>query len=107
MPDSLIGALLYYFVCIALLLFMGLVFWLGSRTWSFLHGNLRLPSFPKPLLRLLWRLDKRCINCGGYPRLPKRPVCQPCSLSLLRSFGAHTEYMEHHAVRRPKGQMLG
>ena len=107
MPDSLIGALLYYFVCITFLLFMGLMCWLGGRSWSFLRRNFRLPSFPKPLLRLFWRLDKRCTNCGGYPKLPKRPVCQPCSLAQLRFFGACTEHTGAHTLRRPKGQMPG
>lgn len=105
MPDSLLTCFLYYFGGIAFVLFMALSFWLGGQAWllvRWLFGFLFVPLF---LRRLIWTLDKRCANCGGYPKLPGRPICQTCSLAMLRSFGAHTEYTGVHTVRRPKGQM--
>jgi len=66
-----------------------------------------LIAIPRSILHFIWWLDKRCANCGGYPKLPGRPVCQPCSLALLRSFGAYSEHTGYHTIRRPKGQMPG
>lgn len=32
---------------------------------------------------LWWRSIESCWNCGGYPQLPGRHICQPCSLRGL------------------------
>lgn len=105
MPDSLITCFLYYFGGIAFILFMALCFWLGARTWTLLCRLVGYLSVPLFLRRFVWRLDKRCTHCGGYPKLPGRPMCQPCSLRLLSSFGTCSEYTGHHTIRRPKGRM--
>ena len=68
-------------------LFIGLVYWVMRRVLSTLWSILRRIPYPRFLRVLVWKLDKRCTNCGGYPKLPGRPLCQPCSLSFLRSFG--------------------
>jgi hypothetical protein len=91
MADSFLSSFGYYVEGLAsfflVLLFIGLVYWVMRRVLSTLWSILRRIRIPRSLRVLVWKLDKRCTNCGGYPKLPGRPLCQPCSLSFLRAFG--------------------
>lgn len=105
MPDSLLTAVLYYFGCFAFILFVGALAWLGGKAWRLVRWLLGSLSMPLFLRHFWWRVNKCCTNCGNYPKLPGRPVCQTCSLFLLQAFGACSEYTGTHATRRPKGAM--
>jgi hypothetical protein len=91
MADSFLSSFGYYVEglasCFLVVLFIGLVYWVVRRILFTLWDILCRIPYPRSLRVLVWKLDKRCTNCGGYPKLPGRPLCQPCSLSFLRSFG--------------------